>query len=74
MKLNKENQKKKSKSFIWTKIRKAHSEASNRKLLLHRPPLKSDDKWGHMGNILGFEALKLASRFFGPDIRDGLLI
>ena len=29
------------------KISKAYFEASNRKMLLHRPPLKSDFKGGH---------------------------
>ena len=38
----------KSPSLIFgPKIRKAYFEASNRKMLLHRHPLKSDFKGGH---------------------------
>ena len=45
------------------KIRNAYFEVSNRKMLLHRPPLKSD-----LINIFGFEPSKQALR------SDGLLI
>ena len=48
------------------KIRKAYFEASNRKMLLHRPPLKSDFE-------ITFLDLK-ALRIFSPDKIDGLLI
>ena len=55
-------------------IRKAYFEASNRRMLFHRPPLKSDLKSWLCCNIFGFEASKYALRFFGKDKIDGLLI
>ena len=41
-----------------SKICKAYFVASNRKMLLHRPPLESDFKGGHLDSIFRFEASK----------------
>ena len=65
----KDNQMRSPSFLSGPKIRKAYFEASNRKMLLHRPPLKSD--------LRGFLDLKPQSgllRTFGPDKSDGLLI
>ena len=58
------------------KIHKAYSEASYRKMLIHRPPLKSDFNGVIEVRILD---LKHQSRLYeiriiGPDKSDGLLI
>ena len=52
------------------KIRKANFEASNRKMLLHRRPLKSDFKGVIEVTFLDLTPLQI----FGPDKSDGLFI